>query len=395
MLKSISRTLLYLPLVWLAVGIIWLPQGSKPMVAIVLPIVLLYVLTHGFQDIKRNFKSDYWLAGIFLSTVFVGMSYLIHGASSQELRGLLISLVYLSVLPIGFINLHKSQMLIFIASLASFSLSIWFFFIEPTDRGMWPTNPIPLAIHQGVIYLLAAALLLSRFYAQKVWLLVLSMLLSGFSMLLTESRGPILGIVFISLLIVAALIFQQKIRTKHALIMLLATCSILFIAREPITSRIGDTSAEVERIQNGDLNSSIGLRIQMYLAGFDLFLQKPIFGHGEISPEYAEKYAPGYSKAAYGFMKGHFHNNYIDKLVKSGAVGTIILMFLLIYPLYLGASRHRDYFWFLVLPAIHYMVMSLFDSPFRNGDTTVLYLIVVGIIIHVMSSNTEVSQSDS
>lgn len=393
MLKSISRTLLYLPLVWLAAGIIWLPQGSKPMVAIVIPIALLYVLTHGFNDIKRNFKDNWWLVGILFSTVFVGVSYLTHGASSQELRGLLIALVYLSILPSGFMNTKKAQSLIVIASLASFSLSTWFFIIEPTDRMLWPTNPIPLAIHQGMIYLLALALLLSSFNGKKTSLLVISMLLSGFSIIPTESRGPILGVVLLSVLAISVLIYQQKIRIKHTLIVALATCAILFIAKEPIASRIADTSAEVARIQNGDLNSSIGLRIQMYLAGVELFLQKPILGHGEISPEYAAKYAPGYSISAYDYMKGHFHNNYLDKLVKSGLVGAAILMFLFIYPLYLAVLRHRNCFWVLVLPVIHYMVMSLFDSPFRNGDTTVLYLIVIGIVIQ--SIRTDCSDLDT
>ncbi|NVD05360.1 O-antigen ligase family protein [Vibrio sp. JPW-9-11-11] len=389
MLKTISRTLLYLPLLWLAIGIIWLPQGNKPMVAIVVPVALLYVLTHGFEDVRRNFKDNYWLSGLLLSSIFVGASYFIHGASSQELRGLLISLVYLALLPIGFITINRAQTITFLASLSSFSLSIWYFIIEPSDRMLWPTNPIPLAIHQGMIYLLSLALLLTDFDKKKKWLLVLSMLLSGFSILPTESRGPIILVAMLSLLSLVISIYKKRIRAKHTLLIFLAVFLVLFVTKEPILSRIADTSAEVVRIKNGDLNSSMGLRAQMYSSGIELFIQKPFLGHGEISSEYAEKHVPGYSRSAYWYMKGHFHNNYIDKMAKSGVFGLVFFLFFLVYPFYMALKKYKFCFWVLGLPSIYYVLVSLFDSPFRNGDTTVLYLVVVGLTLQVISARSQ------
>lgn len=357
------------------------------MVAIVLPVVLLYVATHGISDIVRNFKSNYWLIGLLGSALLVGISYFTHGASSQELRGLLVALVYLSVLPKDFITARRAQSFVFIASIACFILSIWFLFVVPTDRLLWPTNPIPLAIHQGTIYLLALAMLITPFKGRKLWVLVATMIFSGFSMLPTESRGAILGVLSLSIFMLLVYLFRKKVCLKHLLVILIVMFLGVFMAKDPLTSRVSDTLTEIQRIKSGDMNSSIGLRVQMYLAGIELFLQKPVVGHGEVSSKYAKEHAPGYTKKAYRYMNGHFHNNYIDKLAKSGLIGMFFLSFLLVYPLYLAGSRYKGCFWVLVLPSLYYITTSFFDSPFRNGDTTVLYLIVIGMTLHVASSN--------
>ncbi|OEE33089.1 hypothetical protein A1QO_10435 [Vibrio genomosp. F10 str. ZF-129] len=386
MLKSLSRHLLHLPLLWLAAGIIWFPQGNKPMVAIVLIVVLFYVFGHGLSDIKRNFQSSYWLGGILISALFVTISYKTYGASTQELRGLLIALVYLSVLPNNFLSWKNAQTLLCVAAMASFILSIWYFLIVPTDRIHWPTNPVPLAAHQGLVSLLSLGLLLTSFDGKKPWVLSFSMLLSGFSMLPTQSRGVIVGVAAVYFLACILLILQKKISYKNIVFSLVLMLICGALVKDVLMDRVNDTFEEVESIKSGNLDTSIGWRLQMYQAGIDLFVQKPILGHGEISSEYAEENAPGYTTSAYGYMAGHLHNNYIDKLAKSGFVGFSLLLFILFYPLYLGVFKYKNGFWLLALPSLHFIIFSMVDSPFRNGDTAVLYLIVIGLVIHSLSS---------
>ncbi|MGC9494653.1 O-antigen ligase family protein, partial [Vibrio genomosp. F10] len=234
MLKSLSRHLLHLPLLWLAAGIIWLPQGNKPMVAIVLIVVLFYVFGHGLSDIKRNFQSSYWLGGILISAGFVGVSYLTCGASSQEFRGLLLALVYLSVLPKDFMSAKNAQILVVVAAIASFLLSIWYFLIVPTDRMLWPTNPIPLAAHQGLVSLLSLGLLLTSFDGKKPWLLSLAAVLSGFSMLPTQSRGVILGVFVLIAISLLILFVQRKIAKRYLVFALFVTLGCFWGAKEPV-----------------------------------------------------------------------------------------------------------------------------------------------------------------
>ena len=45
--ESISRALLVIPYLWLAIGIIWMPQGNKPLVALVLVAAIGHMFTYG------------------------------------------------------------------------------------------------------------------------------------------------------------------------------------------------------------------------------------------------------------------------------------------------------------------------------------------------------------
>ncbi|MGF1721738.1 O-antigen ligase family protein [Vibrio kyushuensis] len=382
MRHHLSNFFLMLPLLWLAAGIVWFPQGSKPMVAIVLVSVIGYLVLSGFSEIKRNWSNNYWLWGILISTIFIGASYATYGASTQELRALIISLIYLSILPKRFVSLSVAQYLLLLAAVVSFGLSLWFGFIAPTDRMQWPSNPIPLAAHQGLISLLAIGLLLLSFKGKKPIVLGVSVALAGFSILPTQSRGVILGVLAIYLLVGVVLLIQKKISFRYAFLALVLVIGSGFLAKDALMARASDTFKEIEHIKNGNMNSSIGVRFQMYQAGLELFQQKPILGHGQFTVEYAKKNAPGYTNAAYSYMKGHLHNNFIDKMAKSGLIGLTIFLFFMLYPMYLSTFKYKEYFWLLFLPSAHYILFSLTDSPFRNGDTAVVYLIVIGLIIN-------------
>ncbi|MFA0465161.1 hypothetical protein AB4458_28875, partial [Vibrio sp. 10N.261.45.F1] len=97
--ESISRALLIVPYLWLAIGIIWMPQGNKPLVALVLIAAIIHMFSYGLFQIKSNFKNNVWLWGILFAGMFTAISYVTYGASSQELRGLLVTTVLLCLLP--------------------------------------------------------------------------------------------------------------------------------------------------------------------------------------------------------------------------------------------------------------------------------------------------------
>ncbi|MEZ8053357.1 O-antigen ligase family protein [Vibrio atlanticus] len=382
--ESISRALLLIPYLWLAIGIIWMPQGNKPLVALVLVAAIIHMFTYGLSQVKYNFKNNIWLCIVLFSGIFTAISYVTYGASSQELRGLLVTTVFLCLLPQKQpLNARLAQYLLFGAALACFTLSCWYFFIDPTNRMFWPTNPIPLATHQGLVSMLSIGALLTRFKNKITWLLILSAIISGFSLLLTQSRGAILGVVILYILIGLTLLYQNRINIKIIILSLILCFGAVFFSKEALVDRYDQTWGEVSQIERGDLDSSIGLRLQMYQAGLELFASSPMLGHGEFTREYAEENLTGYTPTGYHFIsQAHLHNNYIDKLARSGIIGLSIFLFFIFYPVYLGLRKYPDLFWLFSLPSIHYAVASITDSPFRNGDTLVVYMIVTGTLVH-------------
>ncbi|WP_240798080.1 O-antigen ligase family protein [Vibrio tasmaniensis] len=382
--ESISRALLLIPYLWLAIGIIWMSQGNKPLVALVLIAAIAQLSVKGFSQVKENLKTNIWLWGVWLALMFTIVSYITYGASSQELRGLLLALVLLVVLPKSHIvNIRWAQYLLFSAALACWALSCWYSIIEPTPRGHWPVNPIPLAIHQGLVSVLSIGALLTTFKGKRSGLLAASAIISGLSVLLTQSRGGILALVCCYLLVAVSVLVQKKGSFKVIVISCLVLLGSGLLTKDALIKRYQETEAEFYQMNHGNRDTSIGLRLQMYQGGLEFFASHPILGHGEFTREYAEENLTGYTPIGYHYIsQGHLHNNYIDKLARSGIIGLSIFLFLIFYPVYLGLKKYPSLFWLFSLPSIYYALASLTDSPFRNGDTLVVYMIITGTLIH-------------
>ncbi|MEZ8288891.1 O-antigen ligase family protein [Vibrio sp. 10N.222.49.A3] len=395
--ESISRALLLIPYLWLAIGIIWMPQGSKPLVALVLVAAIAQLAVKGFSQVKENLKTNMWLWGVWLALMFTIVSYITYGASSQELRGLLLTLVLLIVLPQSYIvNIRWVQYLLFSAALACWALSCWYSMIEPTPRGHWPVNPIPLAMHQGLVSVLSIGALLTTFKGKRSGLLAVSAIISGLSVLLTQSRGGILALACCYFLVAVSVVVQKKGSFKIIVISFLVLFGSALLAKDALIKRYQETEAEFYQMNHGNRDTSIGLRLQMYQAGLELFASHPMLGHGEFTREYAEDNLTGYTPTGYHFIsQAHLHNNYIDKLARSGVIGFIFLLYLLFYPIYFGIKKHPQCVWLLSLPAIYYALTSVTDSPFRNGDTTVVYLVVIGTLMHYASRKVKVEINNS
>ena len=83
--------------------------------------------------------------------------------------------------------------------------------------------------------------------------------------------------------------------------------------------------------QGGNLSTSVGLRVAMWQTGLELWLEKPLFGHGAgniralLSGGLAQSHG-----LAVGF--GHFHNIFINTLVEGGLFGLVGLVATIVLP---------------------------------------------------------------
>jgi O-antigen ligase len=100
-----------------------------------------------------------------------------------------------------------------------------------------------------------------------------------------------------------------------------------------VQERIAATAHELRKIESGNLNTSIGQRLQMWHTALYLFRRNPVFGTGFDKKARSAQAAP--FLAAHGYQKklldlyDHFHNEYLHALAAYGLTGFLALMALL------------------------------------------------------------------
>ena len=164
-------------------------------------------------------------------------------------------------------------------------------------------------------------------------------------------------VVFIILsIVVLYLIFKKRKVTNISIFIsfLVATLFIFFINSNiglndygykrgyVIEERVTRAFNELSNWSIGaKLNTSVGLRLEMYSSGFQAFKEKPFFGHGYLNgTKEASKYAdPRVKSIIYNFVQ--MHSEYVTTMVEKGFFGLLSLVILVVSP-FLFCIRKYD-----------------------------------------------------
>lgn len=120
---------------------------------------------------------------------------------------------------------------------------------------------------------------------------------------------------------------------RGALVAALPVALALFLTYGMVEERVGDLAADLERIEEGDYDSSVGKRLKIWDGGLQLAAEEPVFGHG---PAVADAETPeliGYS---------HLHNFVLNAMARSGLLGVVAVLALFVVPLFALVHRRGD-----------------------------------------------------
>ena len=267
-------------------------------------------------------------------------------------------------------------------------------FIYENGR-MWDINPIPYATFIASINILAFYFLLQSRTTKDYIVWFLTLLGSIVPLAYSESRGLWLALAVAMLILLIKTCFTHK-KAFYSLpiIVIIALFSSHFGA-EKINHRINQTKSEIESIKSGNLDTSIGLRFQMWQAAFLLANESPIIGLGDHHIEYKQNLANKGIISQVIVHFNHYHNQYINDFIKYGFIGLTLLMLCIILPFYYLIKNNNEYKWIGLLILIIFCVASLTDVPFRNGQTLTFYLLIMHISlfrVNLMSKNTLIKQ---
>ena len=211
-------------------------------------------------------------------------------------------------------------------------------------------------------------------------------LVSGFSVCLyAGARGGILAAVIcgIAWLCTGR---QKKIALKNIIIVLLAIGGLIFLLNNMmgnhIVHRVLHTKDEFDFFNRDNLNTSSGVRVQMWKAALLIFKEHPILGVGLNN--YDDALLALYKKGLVSklvIVFAHAHNEYVCALATGGVVGFFMTVCLLGIP----ANYFRRYcqqsvwavagFWGIGLMA----GFALTDCIFDRRMTVVMFVLLVTI----------------
>lgn len=329
-LKKITDIIILLPIIWLFSGFLIVPGADKSIVIIFLISIVVSVGYYKLDNIKKNYKNPYILS-LFVISIFNVLFYETIGFSSGELRSYLAAMLYLLVLPKDILNFKNLKWLLLFAAFLSFLMLTYNRYGLDIERGIRTVNPIPYSITLTLYAI--SALYLCLFKKCKISIVSYTLLFMG--IFITETRGAIFPLIITSsLLVFLYLINNKSIKLKHLFVTIISLSVIFMASFEVIKNRTEVTLVEIQRLSDGDMNSSIGLRFQFWKAAQQLYALSPIYGLGDShADELKTLNRKGkVSDAVARYSPTHYHNQYIDKLVKTGILGCILLLAIQVIP---------------------------------------------------------------
>lgn len=381
--KNIVETIILLPIIWIFSGLLIFHGGDKSIVALIIVSIFTSIIYYNKEILKKNHGSLY--INVLLITVLVwSVYYTTIGFGSGEIRSYIAISLYLFVLPIKLINTNRLKWLVFIGSCLSITLLVYNRYELNIVRGVNTFNPIPYAISLSTYAIIA--LYFSLFKKCKLSIISFTLLLMG--IFITETRGAIFPVILVSIAMCCLALFRmQRIKVKYLFLAIIPISLAVFSSLNVISDRIEDTSVEIERITSGDMNSPIGLRLQFWAAAKKLYIKSPIYGLGDSHKEkLQELYEEGeVSKSIARYSPTHYHNQYIDKLVKNGAIGFLLLLVIQLIPCVISLKKKLpDRYLTYSLTAL-VVLAGLTDTPMSQPFSLIPILIVTYLSLNLDS----------
>ncbi|MDP2733121.1 MAG: O-antigen ligase family protein [Hoeflea sp.] len=203
-------------------------------------------------------------------------------------------------------------------------------------------NPSVLSLLAGILYVMLAGAAIRRndrmmlFYVAAAACAAFVVIVTG-----TRSIWPALILIPILGLFVIRPMRQALLGSVAMMVVLVGLAGIGVTFSETLQNRVSITTSDIQSSFSGDLSGPIGQRLQIYRAGYELFLEKPLLGYGpgneraEIARKTLER---GGSEVSFS----HAHNVLLNVALRAGTLGLLAFAALIIVPVVVVYRARRD-----------------------------------------------------
>ncbi|HDZ9638060.1 TPA: O-antigen ligase family protein [Vibrio cholerae] len=386
-IKNLESLFFLSPLAILLMAIFNVPH-TKFILSRLIPVVCLYGLIKYGKEIKVNYNSQLKSFLIFGFGVVVVYSiyHVIRGDGFSLARTLIASLAYLIFVPWKNINPKVVYYIIAIAAIVCGLNAFHERYVLNIYRVGISTNPIPYALYVSFLVLSCVYLLLISQSKKLKLLASIGGLLSLSAIIMTDVRGVIL---FLPVAIIYLVITTIKPIWKYyiaSILSIILLSGVFYTIFQPkINARIAQTQNEIALIKQGNLTSSIGIRLDLWMHGVEIIAQNPLFGVGDSGLQESLSQMTNRGAAT----QPHLHNQYLDLLARYGIVGTLVIF---LFCLALVLNLNNSGFEYIGNPLVNSMLVMLIfagltDVPLHHTHIIYLLTILCGLLIRFSERN--------
>ncbi|WJF91635.1 O-antigen ligase family protein [Paraburkholderia bonniea] len=345
--------------------------------------------------IANRHKPDYfkplqtygWYTAAMLAfMVSIGVQQLVHGywlprqfdALSRFMLALVVFLL-LRQLPS-----RALRMIGWGCAAGALAVGVWALIDQP--QGGWTpanrlnnyyTNAIPFG--DTALLLAFLSLFTLGWDAPRDWrprvIKALALLGGGYASYLSGTRGGWLAVpLFIILLGVQYRWFTQRKRLLAAVLTLSLGFAVL-LSTGRIEQRVVDATTDVTLLNQGDTDTSIGLRVQLWQASWHLFTEHPVYGigKGRLMSTLGQMAERGEVKAE--IVNERAHSDFFSTLAEMGTIGVLcLLLFYFGTSVYFWRNRHADD------PAIR----AAAYSGLAVSGSTIVFGLTIDVLVPIM-----------
>lgn len=378
MLKNFYKYIHALPLLWAVSGMFIISGGDKILVAIITTSILIKIIGHllKFDPIEINYGIITKI--LLIMAVYSSLKYYGNGYSSSEIRVLVSSLFYALL---SFPKKTPIKSLIIIGSLSSVFVLLQTVFVmneSNWNRMQLPLNAIPYANYSALISILLFVAILSIKENRFKYLSILGLVCYSIVILIVDTRGTWLALIA-TYSVIAALYIYNRRSWKLAGSIILSFIALAIICYPIVEDRIDRSQKEVALLLQGNLDSSWGIRVQLWKAGYQIFSDNPsLTGLGQSAhlKLIQDMYKEGKVRASLArFDNKNFHNSIVDRTVKYGVFGLALYLSIIVTPIYYGLKQNLNHHCLLLIALpVFIFTAGLTYIPLSHPGTYFVYL---------------------
>ena len=390
--KNWVLAIVYFPIFW-TLAFSFTVSNGRSIASKLFVISAIFFLFHFKKEVLSFLKKPkpikILLACLFVLITFRSSMFLYHGEHTSSIRAFSIIFLYIYAFPYWLVKEKHIKLIVFSSSMLLGLDALIHIINNGFLRYGGNTNPNPYGLYAALLFIVTYILMIRKNNNKLLFIIPFTML-TILPLFTSQSRG-----VWVSILVVLIIYHMKNIKLSLKniiIIFLIGGIGALSLYQIPIIkNRIASTINEINKIEHNNLNSSMGIRLQIWSDSTLLIKQHPLLGVGHnyksINTERLEKNE--ISQLSYHFSNNHQHNQFLEFIVKQGLIGLLIILGCILLPIALLIKEAKNTIIRDISLSLSLVLLMNFitEVPFNWINFTYGYLIIILCLFFINYKN--------